>query len=173
MLTRRPERAQWRSPFDWFFDEILPERGWLGSRGSTPSIDMREKDDAFVIDAEMPGVKPEDVDVTLDGRNLIIQGRYGQEQEEDGREGQYLLRERQSGVFARAITLPTDVDADAVQCSFQNGELTLTLPKSAQARSRRIPVSSGSAKQVGPGSEQEQQQGAAGSGQQGARGSTG
>jgi len=157
MLSRRaPERQlmPFRSAMDWLFEDPFADGGrW--SAATMPSIDMREEDDDYVIEAELPGVKPEDVDVTLDGRTLVIQGRYGSEQENDGgKQGRYLLRERRSGTYTRAITLPGQIDADHVQSSFENGELTLTLPKAQEARTRRIPISAGSsgAKQVGASS---------------------
>ncbi|HET7027795.1 MAG TPA: Hsp20/alpha crystallin family protein [Candidatus Limnocylindrales bacterium] len=148
MLQRRPPERRLmpvRSAFDWLFeDPWLDGRRW--SEGAmAPSIDMRETDDSFVVEAEMPGVKPDDTEVTLDGRTLVIRGQYGEETETDGEKGRYLMRERRSGTYARAITLPAEVDADKVSSSFQDGELTVTLPKAAQARSRRIPISSGGA----------------------------
>ncbi len=133
MLSRRPPERRMvslRSPFDWLFEEPWLDRGWQQG-ANVPSVDMRETDDAFIVEAEMPGVRPEDTDVSLDGRTLTILGSYDQEREGDGRNGRYLLRERQSATYARAITMPADVDADRVSCSFENGELTVTLPKSA------------------------------------------
>jgi HSP20 family protein len=156
MLTRRtPERRMtpYRSALDWFFDEPFANWSRWGSDGGTmPLIDMRETDDAYVVEAELPGVKPEDTEVTLDGQTLVIRGRYGEEHEEEGKGGRYLLRERRFGTFARAITLPGGIDPDKVTSSFANGELTISLPKLAEAKARRIPVSAGSenAKRVGP-----------------------
>jgi HSP20 family protein len=145
-----------RSALDWLLDQQWSgEGGWQGG-GMAPSLDMRETEDAFLVELEMPGVRPEDTEVTLDGRVLIVRGESGNGGEEETSRGRYLVRERQSMSFARAITLPTDVEADRVDCRFENGELMITLPKAAQARSRRIPISTGSqgAKQVGGGQEQ-------------------
>src|SRR5919198_5779260 len=157
MLTRRtPERriAPYRSTLDWFFDEPFLNLSRWGGEGGTLPIDMRETDDSYVVEVELPGVKPEDTEVTLDGQTLVIRGHYGEEREEDGKGGRYLLRERRTGTFARAITLPGGIDADKVTSSFTNGELTITLPKVAEAKARRIPVSAGAAgaKRVGPAS---------------------
>jgi HSP20 family protein len=143
----------YRSAVDWFFDEpFLNWSRWAGDGGTTPMVDMRETDDAYVVEVELPGVKPEDTEVTLDGQTLVIRGRYGDEREEEAKGGRYLVRERRSGTFARAITLPGGIDADKVTSSFNNGELTISLPKVAEAKARRIPVSAGSAgaKNVGP-----------------------
>jgi HSP20 family protein len=62
----------------------------------SPSVDIRETDDAFVIEAEMPGVKPEDAEVTIDGRTLVIRGRSEDEKERNEKNGRYLMRERHS-----------------------------------------------------------------------------
>jgi HSP20 family protein len=142
-----------RSALDWLLDQQWSsEGGWAGG-GMAPSLDMRETEEAFLVELEMPGVKPEDTEVTLDGRVLIVRGESGSEEREESQKGRYLVRERQAMSFARAITLPTDVEADRVECRFENGELAITLPKAAQARSRRIPISSGAqgARQVGGG----------------------
>jgi HSP20 family protein len=159
MLTRRttPERriTPYRSALDWFFDEpFLNWSRWGGDGGALPMFDMRETDDAYVVEVELAGVKPEDTEVTLDGQTLVIRGQYGEEREENGKGGRYLVRERRTGTFARAITLPGGIDADKVTSSFTNGELTITLPKVAEAKARRIPVSAGAAgaKRVGPAS---------------------
>jgi HSP20 family protein len=147
MLTRRaPERTSlpYRPGLDWLLEDL-----WLASaRDSTgatsPPIDIRETDDAFVIEAEMPGIKPEDAEVTLEGRTLVIRGRYSEEKETNDKNGRYLLRERQSATYVRAITLPSEVDPNQVSCEFDNGELKVTVPKAAQTRSRRIPITAGS-----------------------------
>jgi HSP20 family protein len=155
MLTRHaPERrvTPYRSALDWFFeDPFVDWSRWGGDGGMTPMIDMRETDDAYILEAELPGVKPEDAEVTLDGQTLVIRGRFGEEREHDSK-GRYLVRERRAGAYARAITLPGGIDPDKVTSSFANGELTITLPKAAEAKARRIPVSAGpaAAKKVGP-----------------------
>ncbi|HEU4571754.1 MAG TPA: Hsp20 family protein, partial [Candidatus Limnocylindrales bacterium] len=125
MLQRRmPERrmSSYRSPVDWLFDDPWADGGqW--SMAMMPSIDMRETDDAYVIEADLPGVKPEDIEVTLDGRTLIIQGRYGTDEEKRDKEGRYLVHERRSGTFTRGITLPGAIDAERIDSRFENGEL--------------------------------------------------
>ncbi|MEA2538393.1 MAG: hypothetical protein QOF11_2627 [Chloroflexota bacterium] len=183
MLTRRaPERTNlpYRPGLDWLFEDLWPAHGRDNSGAMSPAMDIRETDDAFVIEVEMPGVKPEDAEVTLDGRALIVRGRYSDEKETNDKNGRYLLRERQSATYLRAITLPTEVDPNQVSCEFENGELKVTVPKAAQTKTRRIPISSGSrsARQVGSSSEashqkpHEQQHVQAGSMKEGAQTST-
>jgi HSP20 family protein len=116
-----------------------------------PALDVRETDDAYVVKAEMPGVKPDDAEVTLDGRTLVIRGKYGEERD-DEREGRWIVRERRSGTYARAITLPGAIDPEKITTSFEDGELKLTLPKAEESRARRIPIQGGqTAKSVGSG----------------------
>jgi len=145
MLTRRPSERRLvpvRSPVDWFFQDPWQElTRW--SESGMPSIDMRETDDAYVIEAEMPGIKPEDIEVTFEGSRLLIRGHYKKEKETDGEGGRYILKERETATYARAITLPGAVEADKITSSYENGELKITLPKAAETRARRIPIKAG------------------------------
>ena len=124
------------------------------ARGAfTPPVDVRETDDALIVEMAMPGITPEEIEVTLDGRTLAIRARTEKDTERQAEEGRYLVREREVASYARVIMLPTEVDAEKVVSSFENGELTLTLPKAVDRRSRRIPVTAGEkpAQAVGPG----------------------
>jgi len=174
MLSRRPSQQRsigpFRSPLDWLFEDPLTDISRVAG-DLIPSMDMRETDDAFEIDLELPGVDEGDIEITLDGRTLVVRGTFNVTQEEDQRRGRYLLRERRTGTFARAVTLPNEVDPDTIETSFDNGVLKIRLPKSTQARARRIAVGTGAqsgaqgARQVGAGTGQ-----AAGAGQSGAGG---
>jgi len=153
---RAPQRTvvPLRDAFDWLFEDPWARAG-LTERFSEGAItlDMRETDEAFLVEAELPGIKPEDTEVTLDGRTLVIRGRYSEDREEGGKSERFLLRERRTGQVMRVITLPAPVDADKVTSTFENGELKVTLPKAMGTKARRIPVGTGSerAKSVGPG----------------------
>ena len=118
------------------------ETGQLSTRGArqigAPAVDIQEQDDAFIVRASLPGVRPEDVRIEARGNQVTISGQVRQEQETE--RGNYLLRERRMGQFYRAFTLPTEVNSDAAEASFANGTLTLRLPKSETARSRQIPI---------------------------------
>lgn len=159
MSRRRNQRAV--SPFGDLMDALNedPWQTFWGRRAdapSAPAVDVRESPDAYVIEADMPGVKPEDLEVTLEGRTLVIRGRYGAEREEeegDASRGRWIVRERRSGTYARAITLPEGIDADNIKSTFENGELQLTLPKAQERRARRIPIGGGAegARSVGSG----------------------
>ena len=100
-----------------------------------PPIDVRETDDAYIVEADLPGIDPNQVEVTIEGRTLTVRGSFTDESERQ--EGNYLLRERRQGQFMRAIALPAMVDADQVSSSYENGKLTITLPKASQNRARR------------------------------------
>src|SRR5829696_1579286 len=116
-----------------------------------PPIDVRETNDAYVVDIDLPGIDPQNVEVLVEGRTLSVRGRFDQDDEK--REGGYLLKERRTGDFVRAIALPGMVDTDAAQSNFDNGLLVVTLPKAAQNRARKIEIQGGKSgmKRVGQG----------------------
>lgn len=107
---------------------------------TTPAVDLVEKETAFELSAELPGLDEGDIDVTLSNDMLTIKGEKKEEHEEKG-EGRY-LSERRYGSFERAFRLPDGVDRDKIDAQFDKGILTLVLPKTkeAQKRSRKIAV---------------------------------
>jgi HSP20 family protein len=109
-------------------------------------LDVCETEDAFVVKASLPGVRPDDVQITVLGDTLTIRG---ESKAEDDKKGErWHLRERRSGAFQRSLSLAVPVDADAAQVHYENGVLTLTLPKSESARPRQIKVGGPSRAQV-------------------------
>jgi HSP20 family protein len=122
-----------------FEDAFITPRGAITTRGGSElALDMYETNDAVVVKAALPGVKPEDVDITITGDTLTIRGET--EQEKEDKEGNYLRRERRYGEYVRSITLPSGLQIDKADASFDNGELTLRIPKSEQARPKSIKV---------------------------------
>jgi HSP20 family protein len=105
-----------------------------------PPLDVRETDDAYIVEVELPGVDPENTEVSIEGRTLTIRGQFAEEQEKQ--EGNFLLRERRRGQFMRAVALPGMVDVENVTSQYDNGELTITLPKATQNRARRVEIKS-------------------------------
>ena len=101
-------------------------------------LDVSESENEFVVKASLPGVKPEDVQITVHGDTLTIQGESRGEEEKKGE--RWHLRERRLGQFQRSLSLATPVDSDKAQATFEHGVLTLTLPKSEQARPRQIRI---------------------------------
>jgi HSP20 family protein len=111
------------------FDEII-HRPWgfcREIRGWNPSVDLYETEDAFVLEADLPGVKPEDVKVEVENSDLILEGWRSLEKRET--HGQFHTMERSSGQFMRRIKLPESVDKDAITAEFHDGVLRVTLPK--------------------------------------------
>ena len=111
-------------------------------RGAMP-LDVVERGDAFEIRASLPGIKPEDVQITVQGDVLTIRGATTSEQEhkDDGDDENWILRERRSGSFYRSLTLPAPLDADRATARFEQGVLVLEIPKAETAKARQIPVS--------------------------------
>jgi HSP20 family protein len=114
--------------------------GGPGSGGSGFPVNVQERGDALVVTASLPGVKPEDVDIQIQQNVLLITGQ--QQEEQERQQGRYLLVERQTGRFSRALSLPIPVNADAGEATFEHGVLRLTLPKAEQARTKQIPIRS-------------------------------
>ena len=103
-----------------------------------PMFDVRETHDAFIIQADVPGVSEKDLDISLTSNRLIVSGRRESEEEIKG-ETQYRA-ERAWGSFSRSFTLPTEVDANKVAAELKNGVLLIQLPKTGEATTRRISV---------------------------------
>jgi len=113
---------------------------------ATLPLDVAETENEFVIKAALPGVKPDDVQITVQGDTLTIRGESKAEEEKKGE--RWHVRERRFGSFQRSVTLPTPVDSDKAQAHYEHGVLTLTLPKSEAAKPRQIKVSGASQGQV-------------------------
>jgi len=121
--------------FDQFFRgfDLAPFGGeWAAF---SPQVDVVEKDDEIVVSAELPGLDDKDIDVSLSNDTLTIRGEKKEEKEEKGRS--YYRAERSYGSFTRSIPLPGEVDASKVDAVFQKGVLTVTLPRSGEARARK------------------------------------
>jgi HSP20 family protein len=103
-----------------------------------PLVDIEETEDAWIVEAEVPGVKPEDVNVEVRGSELAISG----EIKEREREGILRRRTRKTGEFDYHITLPGDADAENIEAELRDGVLTVRIPKPEQERPRRIDVRS-------------------------------
>lgn len=130
-----------RDEFDRLFDETFnfTRRGLLEPNGG-PALDVAEQDDAYVVKASLPGIKPEELDVSITDNILTIKGEM--KREDTISEEQYVLRERRYGAFTRSINLPTSVDVDAVEANYADGVLTLNVPKSEDTRRKQIAVRS-------------------------------
>ena len=101
-------------------------------------IDATVNEDAVVLRTDVPGVKPEDVHITLEGDTLTIKGEFKNEADKNGQN--YLMRERVSGKFERTLTINTPINPDNIEAKFENGLLTITLPKAEAAKPRSITI---------------------------------
>ena len=108
-----------------------------GVMGTLP-LDVVETENDVIVKASVPGLKPEDIDVTVVGDTLTIKGETKSEKKEE--KSNYLLQERRFGSFQRAITLPVMVQSEKAQADFENGVLTLTLPKAEEVKPKQIKV---------------------------------
>jgi HSP20 family protein len=112
-----------------------------------PPLDVHQTADEIVVTAALPGIKPDDVDITITGQTLSIRGEF--KADEEISRDQYLYRERRHGTFNRQIQLPVRVQGDAASATFENGLLTLSIPKSEDVKPRQIQVKA-APKQVEP-----------------------
>ena len=130
-----------REAMDRLFEEsfVQPRSGWLAPVGEgTLAVDVYETDDAIVVKSAIPGVKPEDLDISLTGDTLTIKGET--KGEEEVREETYIRRERRYGSFCRALAIPASVVADKAEAEFEHGVLTLTLPKAEETKPKAVKV---------------------------------
>jgi HSP20 family protein len=107
--------------------------------GWTPALDVYEDKDQFVVKAELPGMKKEDIDVSLHKGSLTISGE--RKSESEGTEGGVYRSERYFGRFQRTLDLPASVEMDKVAAEYRDGILSLTLPKAEEAKPKQISVS--------------------------------
>jgi HSP20 family protein len=108
-----------------------------------PALDISERKDAYLVTVELPGVEPDDLDITLEDGLLTIQGE--RHFAHDSSEQQFHRVERRYGAFRRAITLPAQVQAEQIEASFDNGVLQIVVPKMEEAKPKRIQVRPGRA----------------------------
>jgi HSP20 family protein len=118
-------------------DRIFNERFFrTENRPMLLPIDAYMTDEALVLVADVPGLTPEDIHITFEGDTLTIRGEY----KANGDSKNYLLRERMVGKFERVLTINTPVDSNKIEADFENGILTLTLPKAEAAKPKQITV---------------------------------
>ncbi len=122
-------------------DHFFSGRG-LAAQPLQVAVDIREEDDAFFVDAEVPGLAAEDVDVDVEKNVLTIRGERKIENEENG--DKFRRVERRYGSFSRSFTLPDTVEADAISADLNNGVLSLRLPKKEAPTPRKIAVTAAS-----------------------------
>jgi len=130
---RREMDRFWDSFFDGGLRRTTEEGGeWL------PSLDVAETKDELVVKAEVPGMEPKDIDISLSDGVLTIKG--GKKKEKEEKEADYHLVERSYGAFTRSVRLPKEVQSDKISASYKDGILNVTLPKSEKAKKKEIKI---------------------------------
>jgi len=124
--------------FDRFFDDSFLPMNSLFSTSSFPKVDVTDLKNQIVVNAELPGVDLNDLNVNLDGRILTIKGEKKQEKEE--KDTHYYRVERSYGSFHRSIELPAEVDENKIDATFQKGVLKVTLNKTNVKETKKIQV---------------------------------
>lgn len=134
-----------QDPFSLLREEMndLVTRLWGGnqmqfSNMMSPALDVSETENAYDVRVDMPGMKPENFDIQVQGNVVRISGQ--REEEKEQKDATYHCIERQTGSFSRTVTLPCDVNEDEVAAEYINGVLSVKLPKSEQAKTKKINV---------------------------------
>ena len=145
------EMVSLRSAMDRLFeDSFVSPLSWRtigGGDAITPAIDVHETPDELVVTAALPGMRADDVEITMTGQTLTLRGEF--KADEQIKREQYLYRERRFGSFSRTVQLPTRVQGDQAKADFTDGILTLTIPKAEEVKPRQIRINAnGSAHDV-------------------------
>jgi HSP20 family protein len=127
-----------RDALDRFFDESMFRPSWWGMETRAIPLDVIEEDKNIIVKASIPGIKPSDLHVEVDEDSLRIWGEMKEETER--KDEAYYLREHRYGRLERSTLLPYAVSAEKAKAEFENGMLTLTLPKASEARRKEIKV---------------------------------
>jgi len=129
----------------FFGDNFLNPSDRIFNR--TPSVDIRETEKSYVLEAELPGFDEKDIAIRLDGNNLTIESRKEEDKKTpvpDGEyreNGNYLIRERRVSSFSRSFKLPENADSEGITASFKNGILSMEINKKAEAQTKLIQIS--------------------------------
>jgi HSP20 family protein len=156
-----------REAMNRLFDDALigAARGEGGGlSGLAPQLDVSEGEEEYRVTVALPGVKPDDVEITIDRGTLTIRGEL--RRAEEIKDEQYLYRERAFGRFTRSIALPDQVQADAAEASFEDGLLRLRLPKAEELKPRRIRIAGAENRAIPVGEQTDETAQGGGSGQE-------
>ena len=129
--------TDWQREMNRLFGRPLQKKnGW--GKAFEPEIDVVEEKDAFIVTADLPGIKKEELDIKVEGRLLTLKGE--RKEEKETKEKNYYASERFYGAFTRMIELPTDVKADQVKAAYKDGVLEIALPKTEGAKAKQVTV---------------------------------
>ena len=117
---------------------LYPSSNWMNLEDWGLALDIAESEDEFIVKASLPGINPDDLDITQNAKTLTIKGEMKEEKEDKSK--RYHLRERRYGSFSRTISLPSYVKTDAIDAEYDAGVLTIRLPKSEEAKPKQITI---------------------------------
>jgi len=141
MTIRDPytrEMEAWRNAvLNEMLNEI-PAPSYREERPWALALDVIETEDKFIVKASLPGIDPDELDITFTDNVLTIKGEIKEEKDVEG--SNYLLRERRYGIFQRSIALPEPVNADKIEAVYKDGILTLSIPKVEEIKPKKISV---------------------------------
>ena len=134
------EMERMRRGFDDLFERLVGEDAFMPWKAglNVPAVESYVEGDKLVVRADLPGIDPKDVEVTVTGNMLTIKGSREQKREEKGRD--FIHRELSYGAFERSLTLPQGVKADAIKASYQNGVLELAMPAPKELSAHKVPI---------------------------------
>jgi HSP20 family protein len=145
-IVRRPsplgDFMTLRQAMDHLFDDdVFRPFRWTSATHDGPALplDVTTSADELVVEAALPGIKPEDVEITVENGTLSISGKTAEERRAE--EGSYLVQEIRRGTFSRSVTLPNGLEPDKATATFEHGILTLRIPKAEQVKPRQIRIS--------------------------------
>ncbi len=122
---------------DRFFDDLL-DSSFFGHSATLPAVDVRETEEAYLMDIDLPGLSEKDVEVKLDNSLLTISSK--KEESKEQKSNGYILRERKASSFRRSFVIPEEVEREKISANFTNGVLSLSFPKVPAAKPRTIEV---------------------------------
>ena len=127
-----------REAMDRLFDDAFTRPLSLRDGWSAPAIDMYQTDDEIIVKAALPGFKPDEVQINITGEVLTLKGEV--KQQEEKQERAWHMREQRWGTFERSVVLPTDVVSEKAKAEFENGILTISLPKAEEVKPKVINI---------------------------------
>ena len=127
-----------REAMNHLFDDAFTRPLSISAVSAMPAIDLYQTDDEIVVKAALPGIKPDEVQISVTGDVLTLRGEFKRQEEQ--KEATWHIREQRSGIFERSVMLPTEVQTDKSKADFENGILTISLPKAEAVKPRTISI---------------------------------
>lgn len=132
------------SLFNDFFGDAVAPSYVCRPYAAAPKVDVKEENNSYILEMELPGRSENDVDIELDNNNLTISSKKDEKTEKkdakEEKKTKFILKERRSSEFTRRFTLPSDVESEGINANFKNGVLTITMPKKSIPEPKRIRI---------------------------------